>query len=266
MKCKKCKRSAVLTNPSFCRDHFIDYFERTALDTIRHYKLFTKNDRLCVAVSGGKDSMSLLYIINKYFKNVVALAIDEGIAGYRPHTLRHLKRFCTAHNIPLKVLSFKERTGKTLDQWMKKEKHPCSVCGVYRRKLLNEGAKGFDVLALGHNLDDEAQTVLMNLCTFKPDLMHVQLPKSPKSENFVPRVKPFCFLKEKEVLLYAVLLGISPSFVECPYMHEALRNDARDALNAHELERPGSKARLYEAHLEVVQTFLSKDGRGVLHA
>ena len=93
-----------------------------------------------------------------------------------------------------------------------------------------------------------------------------QRPRSPKSKEFVPRVKPFCFLKEKEVLLYAVLLGIAPLFVECPYRHEALRNDARDALNAYEVAHPGSKKRMYEAHLGFVQTFLSKDKRGVIHA
>jgi tRNA(Ile)-lysidine synthase TilS/MesJ len=228
--------------------------------------MIAPKDKICVAVSGGKDSMSLLYILSKKWK-VAALCIDEGIAGYREKTLKHLKDFCSKNKITLRVVSFEKETGMTLDvklkagrshdlmvksPLMKTSNNACTVCGTMRRTLLNKYAQRFDKLATGHNLDDEAQTVIMNLATYKPELMRGQKPVSPKAKGFVQRIKPFCMLTEKQVMLYAVLNNLQPPFVECPYMHEALRDDVRDALNVYEQQHPGAKRNVYEAHLALV--------------
>jgi tRNA(Ile)-lysidine synthase TilS/MesJ len=247
MKCSQCKEQAVY--PRLCKKHFIQDFETRVWDAINKYKMILPGDDVCVGVSGGKDSMSLLFLLNKKYE-VTALCIDEGIHGYREKTLLHLRSFCEVNKIPLKVVSFKDASGMTLDERMKSSKYPCTVCGKLRRDLLNEHAKGFDKLAIGHNLDDEAQTVLMNLCTNKEDK---QFPVSPKSEGFVPRIKPFFLVSEKEVMLYAVLHSLQPPFVECPYMHEAFRNDVRDALNAYEIAHPGTKRNIMDAHLALVR-------------
>lgn len=262
MKCHRCAKPAVHGDSAKryrCRDHFLADFERRVWKTITAYRMIAPSDAVAVAVSGGKDSMALLHVLAKKC-DVTALCVDEGIVGYREKTLAHLRRYCTAHNILLKVASFQGAFGKTLDEEMQKggdgekkrggeKKHPCTICGTRRRDVLNTLARGFGKLATGHNLDDEAQTVLMNLCTHKTDFLAYQRPVSAKGTGFTQRIKPFCMIPEKEVLLYAVLNNLQSPFVECPYMHDAFRNDVRDALNAYEAGHPGTKRNIYEAHL-----------------
>lgn len=240
MNCKKCAERAVMH--SLCKKHFLEYFEAKVYDAIEKHKMIVPGDKVCVGVSGGKDSISMLHILKKY--EVVALAVDEGIKGYRSHTLEWLKEYCAREKIKLNVLSFKKEYGKTLDELHKK--NACTECGVRRRELLNKGAKGFDKLAIGHNLDDTAQTILMNLFKGNVEMMPRALPLSEKSDKFVQRIKPLYYCGEKEVLLYAVLNGLNHTFVECPYMHDSFRDDVRTALNKY----PGSvKRNIVEKYL-----------------
>src|SRR3989338_8211211 len=121
MKCSTCEEKAVYKGQGqyYCRSHFLRYFEDKAQKTIRKYKLFETGDRVCVATSGGKDSLALLYITAKYCRKrgieFFALAVDEGIEQYRDHTLEDLKKFCVDHKVNLKVVSFKAKVGATLD-------------------------------------------------------------------------------------------------------------------------------------------------------
>jgi tRNA(Ile)-lysidine synthase TilS/MesJ len=173
------------------------------------------DDRVCVAVSGGKDSMSLLYVLNKKKYNVTALAIDEGIGDYRDKTLKTMKNFCVKNKIPYKIVSFKKEFGKTLDKIMEQHKErPCTICGVFRRYLLNSRSCGFDVLATGHNMDDEAQAILMNLIKTNISLFHRLGPVSGyiKSRKFTKRVKPFYFCLEKEIMVYSFLNNLNSEF------------------------------------------------------
>ena len=119
--------------------------------------------KIAVATSGGKDSLAMLYLLNKHYKNVEAIAIDEGISGYRADTLKALIDFCDKNKIKYHIYSFMSEFGKTLDKMMKKQENPCTVCGILRRQLLNKYSRGFDKLSIGHNRDDEAQSILMNL-------------------------------------------------------------------------------------------------------
>ncbi|MBU1975949.1 MAG: tRNA 2-thiocytidine biosynthesis TtcA family protein [Nanoarchaeota archaeon] len=228
MKCSNCEKEVVLSGPLLCKDHFCTYFEDKVLGAIQKYKMFGAGDKICVAVSGGKDSIVMLDILSKKYK-VSALAIDEGISGYREHTLAWLKKYCLEKKIELKMLSFSDAFGETLDDL--KKKNPCTECGTRRRELMNKGSSGFDVLAVGHNLDDTAQTILMNLFKFTSDMMPRAMPVSAKSAKFIKRVKPLYYCTEKEVYLYAILNGLAHKFVECPYMYDSFRNDVRDSLN-----------------------------------
>src|SRR3990167_4304728 len=121
MQCNKCGQKAVYqqTNQGLCKDHFLGYFENKVFKTIRQYELFQPGDKVCVAASGGKDSLSVLYLTLKFCKqhhiHFFALAIDEGISGYRDHTLKDLEHFCTMYGIALHTVSFKEKIGATLD-------------------------------------------------------------------------------------------------------------------------------------------------------
>ena len=253
MKCSKCKKEAVFSNPNYCKEHFILYFEKKVKSTISKFRLFNKKDSIVVAASGGKDSTVLLYLVQKFHGRVEALAIDEGIHGYRDKTLIDLKNFCRKHKIRLKIYSYKEEFGKSLDSILKKmDIIPCSICGTFRRYILNKKSRGYDKIATGHNTDDEAQSVIMNLLKNNTELNARLGPRSGVVEDglFVPRIKPLYFCTEKEVMAYSILMGFDISFNECPHVPESFRGQVRDALNAHEAEHPGTK-------LAIIQNFLA---------
>lgn len=249
MKCQKCSQTAIINNPELCQEHVVEFVEKTVVQTIKDYQLFTTQDKICVALSGGKDSLTLAHILHKLAYDISGLAIDEGISDYREHTLTTLKSFCKQRNIPLHISSFAQEIGKPLDD-MVEGRHPCSVCGVFRRYLLNKHAHTFDVIATGHNLDDEAQVVLMNLIKANKDLYRTHL-RTPPAKGFVPRVKPLMFVPEKLVRAYTLIQGFDAGFDECPYVQQSLRAQVRDTLNEYESKQPGMKERLVKAALAI---------------
>ncbi len=264
MRCARCRKEAVFTTPALCTEHFISYFERKVKKTIADFTLLSKRDKIVVATSGGKDSLTTLFVLQKFGYDVTALLIDEGIAGYRPVTRKGLETFCQEKKIPLLVASFKKEFHFTLDEMMKKGKHPCTVCGTFRRYLLHTYSKGFDVLATGHNADDEAQAVLMNLCRANTELFTRLGPRTTsRGQGFVPRVKPLSFCTEKEVMVYAFLNEIVVEFVECPYVAEAYRAGIRDALNEYERSHPGTKERVLRHFLKVKKTLPASESTTV---
>jgi len=214
-----------------------------------------QKDRIMVAVSGGKDSVTLLHIlakIEKAFPDVVLCAgtVDEGIRDYRDEALKIAEGNCRKLGVDHVVVSFKELFGYELDEIVELTRKrggngltPCSYCGVLRRKALNIMAReaGVDKLVVAHSLDDETQTMLLNVVHGDPmriarskpvlDVVHPKL---------VQRVKPFCMVPEKEVVLYAYLKGIEFQSITCPYAETALRNDIRDMLNRMEHKHAGT--------------------------
>lgn len=235
------------------KEAFVKEFEERVKKTITEYKLLKKKDKVIVAASGGKDSTVLLYLLKKLGYAVTALAIDEGIKGYRDKNLDDLKKFCKKEQIHLKIVSFKQAFGKDLDKILKlKQHHPCSVCGTFRRTLMNRHAKGFDAIATGHNADDESQSVLMNLTRANIDLFPRGGPvTTSKAKGFVRRIKPLYFCTEKEILTYALLHNLATEWNECPYAGQAYRNDVREVLNAREATHPGAKKKVLEHYLKV---------------
>jgi len=250
MKCVKCGKKAVINIPyaskTFCHSCFVKYYEKRVKRTIAKHKMFTKKDLIGVGVSGGKDSIDLLYVLYKLGYNLVAITIDEGIRSYRNETIPFVKKLCRELGVPLHIYSFKKEIGKTLDEIVKKKKrHACSYCGVFRRHLLNKAARelGCDYLAVGHNLDDEAQTIMMNFFHSELDRMARSgaVTGVTRSKLFVPRVKPLREISEKENVVYALLKGLEYADVECPYVRDSLRADVREALNFLENKHPGVK-------------------------
>ncbi|MFA6073562.1 MAG: TIGR00269 family protein [Candidatus Woesearchaeota archaeon] len=257
MNCSICNEKAVFSNPSYCKLHFSEYVEHKVSNTIKKFKLINKGEKICVAVSGGKDSVSLLFILKKSGYNIEALAIDEGIEGYRNVTLDFLKKFCTEQNIVLNIKSYESDFGKRLDKIVKKGELACNVCGTFRRHMLNKYAQEYTKIATGHNLDDEAQAVLMNLFKSQTEMLGRQGPKTAK-KDFIIKIKPLYFLKEKEIMAYAFINKLNVPFIECPFASESFRGHIRDWLNKFELENPGTKENIVNHYLSIAPKIKEK--------
>jgi uncharacterized protein (TIGR00269 family) len=252
--CDKCGRYPIFYRRPYegivlCRRCFKDSIERKVRRTISKYKMFSPTDHIGVAVSGGKDSLTLLYILRKIEEGypearITALAVDEGIKGYREEALRLAESFTAKLGVNLRTISFKELYGKTMDEMVNALglRFPCSCCGVLRRKALIELASriGVDKIATAHNLDDEAQTVILNLIHGDPLRILMTGPTLDGGDSFIKKVKPLFLIPEKEISLYAYLTGIPFQSRSCPYASTALRNDVRAMLNLVEEKHPGT--------------------------
>ncbi len=250
MKCQRCSKTALhyqkYSNAHLCKTHFIEDVERKIKRDIRKFRMVERDDRIAVALSGGKDSTALLYVLHRIFGKrrdieLSAITIDEGIRGYREKTLSHAVKLTNELEIPHTMRSFEGEFGTTLDELIrKKEAAACTLCGVLRKNILNKAAReiGATKLAIGHNLDDEAQTILMNYLRGDVDRMTRMAGILP---DMVLRIKPLRSIPEKEVALYGLLNNLPVSTDECPYAGEALRNEIREMLNNYEVKHPGAK-------------------------
>jgi uncharacterized protein (TIGR00269 family) len=281
--CTVCKRREAFffrpySGEKLCRKCFAKSIEEKVRTTIAKYKMLRFDDRIAVAVSGGKDSVSLLRILAKiergYSKtSLVAVTVDEGIKGYRDEALKIAAENCKKLGIEHHVVSFKELYGYRLDQIVKSLKQkgdsrltPCAYCGVLRRKALNIVARNLkaDKLATAHTLDDETQTILLNI--FHGDVLRIAREKPVTDEahpKLVQKVKPFCEIPEKETALYAYVRKTKFQSTPCPYASEALRNDIRIMLNRMEEKHAGIKFTIFKSIERIrpaLEDIASKEG------
>ena len=243
----------------YTKAQFIRYFEAKAQRTIRKYNMLEKGDKILVAMSGGKDSVATAHIFNKILskrgEKLQALLIDEGIPGYRDLTIKDAKKFCKDENIELTIVSTKKEFKFGLMDALKKLKdNPCTICGTMRRYLLNKYAQKLKAtkVATGHNLDDEARTVLMNQYKGNVSLSSKLGPITGivEHEKFIKRIKPLYFLTEKEVTIYTTLKGFQVNFIECPNAKDNFRSTIRDQLNDLEHRFAGTKNGLINSFIE----------------
>ena len=276
--CSICKNKAVYrrlySGESLCADCFkLSIVEKTKR-TISKYNMLRYGDRIAVSVSGGKDSLSLLHIMNNISKNnstkLHAICVDEGISGYRDEAIRLTKDFTEALDIPLTIVSYEDLYGVTLDEaleWRGERKtSSCSICGVFRRRAIDIAAKKVDanVVATGHNLDDFLQTYLINL--FSGDLAKIGLlnPALISKNDFSSRrVKPFMEIYEQEIALYAYLSNIPFQSTNCPHMNEGMRSDIRIMLNDLEAKHPGIKYSALKTTLGTAQGISFSDRKSI---
>ncbi|MBI2574562.1 TIGR00269 family protein [Candidatus Woesearchaeota archaeon] len=254
--CVYCgQKPVIITERAMCRKHFVRYFEEKVRRTIKRFGLIGRKEKVVVAASGGKDSTTVLYILKKLGYEVEALAINEGIHGYRDATLKDLTEFCAQNKIKLNIVSYKDYFGFTLDELLqKKNLHPCMACGILRRYLLNKASQGYDKLVTGHNLDDEAQSIMMNMTKANVSLMARLGPKTGQIDDarFTPRVKPLYLCSEKEVATYSYLQGFQIKFTECPNAAQSFRAHIRDMLNELEAKTPGTKLGIVHSFLKLM--------------
>jgi len=227
--------------------------------------MFEIDDKIAIAVSGGKDSVSLLHILAKIEKDfskvsLCAITADEGIKGYRDEALKTAAENCAKLGVKHIVVSFKDLFGYTLDEIAANTRSdgltPCAYCGVLRRRALNVAAReaGVDKVATAHNLDDEVQTFLLNIIHGDPlRIVRSGATFSMEEPGLIPRVKPLCEILEKEIALYAYFKAIPFQEVPCPYAGTALRNDARNILNRLEEKHLGTKYAVYSSMQKIRQ-------------
>ncbi|XP_065174330.1 cytoplasmic tRNA 2-thiolation protein 1 [Atheta coriaria] len=237
----KCGRSAILKRPktgdTLCKECFFQAFENEIHFTITRSNMFTPGSTVAIAASGGKDSTVLAYVLKKlntkynYKLNLVLLSIDEGITGYRDDSLETVKQNRDDYEMPLKILSYKDLYGWTMDEIVAAvgKKNNCTFCGVFRRQALDRGAIQLAVnyLATGHNADDIAETVLMNI--LRGDLARLKRCTSiiTDSGDGIPRVKPLKYTYEKEIVMYAYFQKLVYFSTECIFAPNAYRGHAR---------------------------------------
>lgn len=346
--CSRCRSPAVTfirySGQHLCPEHFVRFVEKRAkMEVAKQGRL--PEGTLAVALSGGKDSVALLHFLAKLTRDhprtdLVAISVDEGIAGYRDGALRICEKMTRDLGVPWHVVRTEDLAGYTIDAYAAGEAGPsgdaakalrvedpvpggapdatreasasgqgpaglgrsegpataptspreasasgqgasrlglaegsapptprpaCGPCGVFRRLGLNDTARklGAAALATGHNLDDQAQTVLMNVLQGDVGRMARLAPHDREQPGLVPRILPFRTIPEKEILLYAMLEGLPVhDEAECPYAARANRFAMRDILLGLEADQPGTRHRLLRFH-EGVRPLVARDVRDI---
>ncbi len=261
--CDRCKLPSIIfirySGQHLCSIHFLDLIRRRVKKEMRFQKVFVRGRRVGIAVSGGKDSLLLLKLVNEVSSKLkapppVAITIDEGISGYRQSSVDLVKKVVEGSDIELKILSFIDLYGKTMDELViASGMGPCSICGILRRKSLNQGAveTGCGILLTGHNLDDTAQTIFMNILQADVNRLARLGPHLDPIDGFIPRAMPLRTTPETETYLSAVLLGLPIHGLECPYSRSAKRGHYRDLILKLEEETPGTRHSLLRFHDQV---------------
>jgi len=281
MQCSQCKKTAAAelkySKQLLCKQHFTRLFEKRVRKTIRKNKLLKFDDKIAVALSGGKDSAVTLKILNELVKNVrtssiFAVTIDEAIAGYSENNIKITKKLCKELGIKQYIFSLKDEIKMSMDELVNKAKDfdnpppPCSYCGVFRRNLLNIKAReiGATKIATGHNLDDECQVMFMNF--IRGDLERIARMGTNvgviRNEKFVQKIKPLRECPENEVKIYAKLNEIEFNSSRCPYAKYAFRETMRNVLNEIEKKHPGSRFQILKSIDELIPIMRNVYKRG----
>lgn len=241
---------------------FVEYLEKKVKDTIRRHRLLSKKDRVMVAVSGGKDSTTTLYVLHKLGYNVEAMIIDQLLGEYSRKNLHNIKDFCSGLEVRLHVIPMREEYGHSVC-YMKSvldgkgmKMNTCMICGVMRRSILNRRARkaGATKLATGHNLDDEAQTFLMNMLHGNIMLSAKLGPTTGVVRNagFIPRVKPLYYCLEDETRRYSRIKKFPVQYDPCPCSLDSFRTAVKKQLNRLEAVNPGTKRNIVEGFLKII--------------
>ncbi len=239
---------------ALCKDHFLKWVPAQTERFIKKYGMFSHEEKILVAVSGGKDSLSLWDILQRLGYQAdglyICLGIDEGI-HYSAESQRLVEKFASERDLKLHVVDILKKYHETIPEMTARNRRgrgkDCSVCGLVKRHEMNRIARelGYDVLATGHNLDDEAATLFGNTLIWAGEYLLRQGPVLPGTPGLARKVKPLCRFYEREMLAYALLRGMDYIYDECPFSVGAASIKYKELLNRIENERPGAKLSFY---------------------
>ncbi|MBW2974527.1 TIGR00269 family protein [Candidatus Woesearchaeota archaeon] len=273
------KNSTIYTSQAghnLDKKEFLEYFEKKVRKTIRTCNLIGKKEKILVACSGGKDSTSVLYLLKKLTENnkkivIEAIHIDPLIKEYSRINKNNIIRFCKKNSIKLHLTSFREEFNSSLPDILRLLKNKdirwksCMICGILRRHVLNKKAKELKAtkLVTGHNLDDEAQNIIMNLFQNHVELLPRLGPKTGLTQNkaFIERIKPLYFCTEEETRLYSRLNNFPVKYEKCPFRKDAYRKDIAEMLDAFEKHHKATKTSIIQSFLKLLPE-LKKAGKG----
>ncbi len=257
MKCRVCREPAIIDirrhNANFCADHFLRLCRDQVAKAIEEFAMMAAGERVLVAVSGGKDSLALWDILLDLGYDAEGLYIGLGIDGYSDASGVHAVAFAEARGATLRVVDLPGTHGFDIETGARAARRaPCSACGLSKRHLFDAAARegGFDVVATGHNLDDEAAVLFGNVLRWNTEYLGRQLPVLPARDGFPRKVKPLVRLGEREMAAYCVVRGISYQVDECPMAVGNRHLGYKEALNEIELRSPGSKHSFYFGFLD----------------
>ncbi|MFC1741110.1 TIGR00269 family protein [Nanoarchaeota archaeon] len=238
-------------------------FEKKIRKTIKDHNLLTKKDKVFVACSGGKDSTTALYLLNKLGYNVEALMIDLKMGDWSDRNLNNIRTFCETHKIKLNLIDLRKEHGASIcyirSTIQERDRiGNCTICGVVRRWLLNKKARelGAAKIVTGHNLDDEAENILMNLFKGKPELFANMGPRTGMIEDpkFVPRIKPLYFCTNNEIRKFTEAMKWDIVYEPCPCSVGAFRREVRELLKGLVKKHPKTKENLVKKLSESLPT------------
>ncbi len=275
MKCRKCENKASIHmrqhKLALCKEHYLEWVPEQTERFVQKYEMFTPDEKILVAVSGGKDSLSLWHILVKLGYQADGLYLGLGIDGginYSHESQRLTEEFAARNNLKLHVVDIEKEYGQPIPVIAQRSHRgdgkPCAVCGLAKRHEMNRVARdlGYDVLATGHNLDDEAAVLFGNTLNWSSDYLLRQGPVLPGTPGLTRKVKPLCRFYEREMTAYAILSEIEYIYEECPFAEGSQSIFYKESLNQLETARPGAKLIFYLNFLEAKKSgnlFLEKN-------
>ena len=270
MKCRKCGGVAVINmrhhRLALCADHFVDWFISYTQRAIEKYRMFGDDDQLLVAVSGGKDSLALWDVLSQLGYRADGLYIGLGIGGddgYSAASQFKAEAFAEARGLTLHVVDVRQTYGESIPELAlttRRRRKPCALCGLVKRHIMNRLAYegGYDAIATGHNLDDEAAVLMQNTLRWQTGYLARQAPVLPSvgqrsltEPRLARKVKPFVRLYERETAAYAIVRGIDYIYDECPHAVGSKTIFYKNLLNQLESRSPGAKLSFYLSFLKV---------------
>ncbi|MDJ0769471.1 MAG: ATP-binding protein [Ilumatobacter sp.] len=251
-KCRVCREPAIIDlprhNANFCAEHLLQLCRRQVEKAIADHDMLSFDDRILVAVSGGKDSLAVWDLLTELGYRADGLYVGLGIGGYSDVSARHAQRFADERGLTLLTIDLRDQYGYDVPTAAKVTRRvPCSACGLSKRHLFDRAALDgdYDVVVTGHNLDDEAAVLFGNTLRWDVEYLARQLPVLPARDGFPRKVKPLIRLTEREMAAWCIVRGIDYQVDECPMAYGNKHLAYKDALNSIERESPGSKAAFY---------------------